>query len=102
MVYCVRENPESLPALEFNIRSIIISTPFDPRIGQHPEVCSKIDTLKHYVLENWNSVHAFQTHLAGILNTDIDLILDMWPQIADGMIASESDYHDQEQNIARN
>jgi len=87
MVYC-----STLPPFHHNISIILENTTYDRSVYNSREVRSKIRVLREYIEEDWNTVGDFQVDVANQIGVSLNLVKDMWPQIADKMVASESDY----------
>tara|TARA_B110000438_G_C15306083_1_gene433303 strand:+ start:119 stop:382 length:264 start_codon:yes stop_codon:yes gene_type:complete len=83
----------TLSPFHHNIRIILENTSYDMSMRDLKEVRSKVRILKKYIKDDkWDTVEDFQIDLANHIFVSLNIIKKMWPQIADGMIASESDY----------
>ena len=86
----------SISPLEQHIQVILTTRDFDrtTRLRSNSnEVREKISILREYIMTDWDSILEFQQSVADNIGVDFHHLVNMWPQIADGMIASESDYN---------
>jgi hypothetical protein len=82
----------TLPPFHHNIRLILGNTTYDRSVRNSREVRSKVRVLRDYIEEDWDTVQDFQADVANQIGVSLNIIKHMWPQIADKMVASESDY----------
>ena len=85
----------SLSPLHHNIMVILNNTEYDESFSRSREVRTKMRILEQYITDdNQGSpcLYDIQSVISDKLGVPLHIILNMWPQIADGMVAGENDY----------